>query len=89
MLILFWKKQDDHHCFMLSLHGDELGCDVYLSTKRQWPFTVISEQNDNENDFQVQGVPTIRGNIVEFYLTWLQLTWGWVGWVSSWPVPNL
>ncbi len=27
------KKTDDHHCFMLSLHGDELRCGVYLSTK--------------------------------------------------------
>ncbi len=33
------KKQDDHRCFMLSLHGDDLGCDVYLSTKKQWPFS--------------------------------------------------
>ncbi len=33
MLILFWKKQDDHHCFMFSLHVDELECGVYLSKK--------------------------------------------------------
>ncbi len=29
------KNQDDHHCFMLSLHSDELGCGVFLLTKKQ------------------------------------------------------
>ncbi len=29
------NKQDGHRCFMLSLHGDQLGCGVYLSTKKQ------------------------------------------------------
>ncbi len=43
---------------MLLLHSDELGCGVYLSTKKQWPFTVVSEQNDNEKRlFQVRSVP--------------------------------
>ncbi len=42
---------------MLSLYGDKFGCDVYLSTKKQRPFTVVSEQNDNEKRiFQVQCV---------------------------------
>ncbi len=54
------NSYDDHHCLMLSLHGDELRCGVYLSTKKQCPFTVVSEQNDNEKPlFHVRGVPTI------------------------------
>ncbi len=40
---------------MLSLHGEELGCGVYLST-----CTVVSEQNDTEKRlFQVRGEQTI------------------------------
>ncbi len=38
----------------------ELECDVYLSSKKQWPFTVVSQQNDNEKRlFQVQCVLAI------------------------------
>ncbi len=58
---------------MLSLHGDELGCGVYFSTKKQWPFIIVSEQNHNEKRlFQVEGVPTIGWRRV---VRWSCLLW--------------
>ncbi len=37
------KPQDDQHCYMISLHGDELGF-----VNKKTVTTVVSEQNDNE-----------------------------------------
>ncbi len=60
MLTSFWKEQNDHCMFMLSL-GDQLCHGEYFLKSHKWTLIVDSEQNDSEkwlsHNLGVEAIP--------------------------------